>query len=63
MQDPGRHQVQLPRLAIADDRVAGVVPALEAHDRIGTLGEHVGDLAFTFVAPLGAHNYDSWHRG
>ena len=40
----------------------GVVAALEAHDGVGTLGEHVGDLPFSLVAPLGADDHDSWHR-
>jgi hypothetical protein len=35
--------------------VAGVVAALEAHDRIGALGKQVGDLALALVAPLGAN--------
>ena len=44
-----------------DDRVAGVVAALEAHDRVAVLGEQVGDLALALVAPLGADDHDSWH--
>ncbi len=62
IEDPARHQVQLEHLVAAHDCVAGVVAALEAHDRIGTLGEHVGDLALPFVAPLGADDHDSRHR-
>jgi hypothetical protein len=34
--------------------VAGVVAALEACDRPDPLGQKVDDLAFAFVAPLGA---------
>ena len=45
----------------AHDRVAGVVAALEAHDRVGLLGEQVGDLALALVAPLGADYHDPWH--
>jgi hypothetical protein len=26
------------------------------------LGEHVNDLAFAFIAPLGAHEYGIRHR-
>ena len=63
VEDPGRHQVKLPRLAVADDRVAGVVAALEAHDGIGPLGEQVGDLPLAFIAPLGADDHDSRHGG
>ena len=62
VQDPRRDQVQLERLPAADDRVAGVVAALEAHDGVGPLGEQVGDLSLAFVAPLGADQYDSGHR-
>ena len=62
MQDSRWHQVELPGLAVADDRVAGVVAALEAHDRIGVLGEQVGDLSLAFIAPLGADDHDSGHR-
>jgi hypothetical protein len=61
MQDPRRDQVQFPGLAGADDRVAGVVAALKAHDRVGPLGEQVGDLSLALVAPLGSNDYDSWH--
>ena len=41
-------------LAVADDRVAGVVAALEAHDHVRLLGEQVDDLALALIAPLGA---------
>ena len=61
VQDPRRHQVELPRLAAFDDRVAGVVAALEADDRVRPLGEQVGDLPLSFVAPLGADDHDSRH--
>ena len=61
VEDPGRDQVELPRLAVADDRVAGVVAALEAHDGVGVLGEQVDDLALALVAPLGADDHDAWH--
>ena len=37
-----------------EDRVAGVVAALRADDDVRLLGQHVDDLAFAFVAPLGA---------
>ena len=49
-------------LRIADNqRVAGVVPALEPHDDVGLLGEPVDDLALALVAPLGAHHDDVRH--
>ena len=54
--------MELELLAVADDRVAGVVAALEAHDRVGALGEQVGDLALALVAPLGADYDESRHN-
>ena len=62
VQDPGGDQVELEFLAVAHDRVAGVVAALEADHEVGLLGEQVDDLALTLVAPLGAHDDYSWHR-
>ena len=57
VEDPRRDQVELERLAVADDRVAGVVAALEAHDHRGVLGEQVDDLALALVAPLGPDDH------
>ena len=34
----------------------GVTPALKADDNIRLGGEHIGDLALAFVAPVGAYN-------
>ncbi len=40
-------------LAIADhERVAGVVPTLETHDRMGAVSQYVDDGALALVAPL-----------
>ena len=61
VEDPRRDQVELERLAVADDRVAGVVAALEADHEVGLLGEQVHDLPLPLVAPLGADDDDSWH--
>ena len=61
VEDPRRDQVELEGLAVADDRVAGVVAALEADHEVGLLGEQVDDLALPLVAPLGAHDHESWH--
>jgi hypothetical protein len=41
--------------------MAGVVAALEADDDIGVLGKQIDDLAFTFIAPLGADDCDVGH--
>ena len=57
-QDARRDQVQDGLLAIDDQGVAGVVPALEAHDRTDLLGQQVDDLALAFIAPLGTENDD-----
>ena len=61
VEDPRRDQVELEGLAVADDRVAGVVAALEADDEVGLLGEQVHDLPLPLVAPLGADDDHSWH--
>lgn len=61
VEDPGRHEVELEDLTIANDRVPGVVAALKAHDHLDLLREQVGDLAFAFVAPLGAHDCYAGH--
>ena len=52
--DAGRQQRQLVAHAVDDERVAGIVAALEAHDDVGALRQPVDDLALAFVAPLGA---------
>ena len=61
VEDAGGDEVELELLAVAHDGVAGVVAALEAHDHVGLLGQQVGDLAFAFVAPLGADHDRSGH--
>ena len=44
--------------AVDDERVAGVVAALEAHDAGDAVGQQIDDLALAFVAPLGADDDD-----
>ena len=61
VEDPRGDQVELEGLAVADDRVAGVVAALKADHDVGLLGEQVGDLPLSFIAPLGADYDDSRH--
>src|SRR4029077_12018777 len=61
IEDPGRDQVELERLAVTDDRVAGVVAALKSDHDVRLLGEQVGDLSLPFVAPLGANYYETGH--
>ena len=45
-------QRELEGLAVHDDGVAGVGPALVADDDIVLLGEQIDDLPLGFVAPL-----------
>ncbi len=52
--DARGQQRELVGDAVDDERVAGVVPALEAHDDVRLDGQPVDDLALAFVAPLGA---------
>ena len=59
--DAGRKQAELEGHSVNDERMAGVVAALEAHDDVGALRQPVDDLAFTLVAPLRADDYDVRH--
>jgi hypothetical protein len=59
MQDARRDEVQDRAVAVDDQRVPGVVPALEAHHRIRLGREQVDDLALALVAPLGAQHHDA----
>gem|GEM_PF-3653361 len=59
--DAGGHEVQRELLIAVDDRVAGVVAALVAHDEIVFACDQVGYLAFAFVSPLGADEYRAGH--
>jgi hypothetical protein len=58
-------QVKHERFIANLDGMSGVVAALVSHHDVKTLGEQVDDLAFAFIAPLGAdycdnHRIDSW---
>ena len=53
--------MQLERATAVDDRVPGVVTALEANDVVHVVGEKVGDLALALVAPLGTDKHDTGH--
>ena len=57
----GRQQRQLVDLAVDDQRVAGIVAALEAHHDVGALRQPVDDLALAFVAPLRADDHHIGH--
>ena len=61
MQDARGDQVQHMLLIAHLDGMAGIVAALEADHHVGVLGEHVDDLAFTLIAPLGPDQYCIGH--
>ena len=56
--DPRGQQRQFVGLVADDQRVAGIVPALEAGDDVGPARQPVDDLALALVAPLGADHGD-----
>ena len=57
-QNAAGNELQDVAMAIEDDRVAGIVAAGVASGVIEGRGEIVDDLAFAFVAPLGADHRD-----
>jgi len=61
VKDAGGNQVQDEFAPTYADGVARIVAALIASDDIKMWGQYVDDLAFAFVAPLGAHYYDVLH--
>ena len=61
VQDAGRDEVEDEGLAVGLDGVAGVVAAVVARHYLHLVGEEVDDLAFAFVAPLGADDHDVGH--
>ena len=62
-QDARGNEVQHGLLAADDERVPGVVPALEAHDALCPIGQPIDDLALALVAPLGADDDDVGGHG
>src|SRR5450830_250069 len=56
--DARRDQLQCGFHAADDQRVACIVAALEAHHTLGVIGQPIDELAFTFIAPLGADDND-----
>src|SRR5690606_5185662 len=57
-EDSGRYQMQHGLLAADHQRVPGVVAALEPHDGLRSLREHIHDCTLSFVTPLGADHDD-----
>ena len=60
-QDARRDEVRDQLLPVDDERVAGVGAAAVAEDDVGELGVEIDDLAFAFVAPLGADDHHIGH--
>ena len=60
-QDPRGHVARLVRLAVDDDRVPGVRPAVVAANQIRVAGKQIDDLALALVAPLGADDDGTGH--
>ncbi len=58
-QHAARHQLQHELLAFDDDGVAGIMASGVTRDDGEIVRKNVYDLAFAFIAPLGAHD----HRG
>ncbi len=52
MQYSGRNQRQNGLLAVDDQRVPGIVAALETHHGLHLIGQEIDDFALAFVAPL-----------
>ena len=56
------HEVELIHALLGtlahNQRVAGIVTALEAYDALRVVGQPVNDLALAFVTPLGANHHD-----
>ena len=52
-----RQERELVGDAVDNERVAGIVAALEAHDHVRLERQPIDDLAFALIAPLGA-DYD-----
>ena len=61
-EDAAGHQRELERLAVADDGMPGVGPALVADHDIVLLGQQIDDLALGLVAPLQSDHASSRHR-
>ena len=61
--DARGQQRQLVDRAVDDQRMPGIVPALEARDHVGPLAQPVDDLALALVAPLRADDHHVAHAG
>ena len=59
--DPRRDVLELVRLAVGDDGVAGVRAAVVAAHEVGVLRQQIDDLPLPFVAPLRADDHGRGH--
>ena len=59
--DARRQQRELVDDAVDDERMAGIVPTLEAHDDIRLARQPIDDLALALVAPLRADDHHIRH--
>jgi hypothetical protein len=62
-EDSRGHVLELVRLAVGDDRVAGAGPAVVAADDVRVAREQVDDLALALVTPLRADDHRRRHAG
>ena len=60
--DAGGQKRELVDLAVDDERMAGIMAALEPNDDIGLARQPVDDLALALVAPLGADHHHIRHE-
>src|SRR5512147_2042517 len=56
-----RHDMQLERAALVDDRMAGIIPTAIADHQPRTLGQQIDNMTLALVAPLGTNYCDDWH--
>jgi len=61
VEDAGREKVKLEYALVGLHGVAGVGASIGANIDFRCRGKMVGELSFTFVAPLSAHDDGDWH--
>jgi len=62
VQDARRNQAKDRLASLDDERVPGVVSALEAGDEGKIRREQIDDFSFAFIAPLRAENREVYGR-
>ena len=61
VEGPGGNQVQDRFYPVDDERMTGIVAALEAHHEVRVLGKEIDDFPFPLVSPLCSDNRDIRH--